>query len=269
MSWMKAVPISFRYLRFRFTARSPYRIHSHLLYTIVEDMRANRQALHLQHAYITYLHMASRCHEPVHNTGGTHPHRAGELSFAEYVRRVRLRYREWVALYTLCRYSLAPLTVELGTGAGTSTLALALALQDSNFRLVSVDASCHLQCIVSRLIGRVTHSRVEFVCADFREYLSRLTAQPPERLFAFVDGSHTYVDTVTVVGTLADWCLPESLVVVHDIHWSAEMEQAWQELTALKRVSLAVDMFYMGVLFVGFRVSKQVLRVNPWGPLMG
>jgi predicted O-methyltransferase YrrM len=40
-----------------------------------------------------------------------------------------------------------------------------------------------------------------------------------------------------------------SILVFDDIHWSAEMEQAWAQISAHPRVTLSIDLFFIGVVF--------------------
>jgi hypothetical protein len=41
----------------------------------------------------------------------------------------------------------------------------------------------------------------------------------------------------------------ESIVILDDIHWSSEMEQAWETIKLDKDISLSIDLYRMGILF--------------------
>ena len=48
---------------------------------------------------------------------------------------------------------------------------------------------------------------------------------------------------------LADKVVEKSVIVVDDIHHSAEMERAWQEICADERVTSTMDLYQMGLVF--------------------
>ena len=47
------------------------------------------------------------------------------------------------------------------------------------------------------------------------------------------------------------------MIVLGDIHWSAEMEQAWKQIQAHPRVQLTLDLFDVGLVFFNEQPQKQ------------
>jgi hypothetical protein len=49
------------------------------------------------------------------------------------------------------------------------------------------------------------------------------------------------------------------MVVFDDIHWSSEMEQAWSQIIADPRVTMSIDLFFIGLVFFRkeFRVKQD------------
>jgi glycerol kinase len=66
---------------------------------------------------------------------------------------------------------------------------------------------------------------------------------------AFVDANHTYASTRAYVNILLKKMHAKSVLVVDDIHHSAEMERAWQEICADERVTSTMDLYQMGLVF--------------------
>ena len=47
-----------------------------------------------------------------------------------------------------------------------------------------------------------------------------------------------------------EWFDKETILIFDDIHWSAEMEKAWAEIKANPSVTLTIDLFFIGLVFV-------------------
>jgi hypothetical protein len=50
-----------------------------------------------------------------------------------------------------------------------------------------------------------------------------------------------------------------SVMVFDDIHWSADMEEAWEQIRGDKRVMLSIDLFFLGLIFFNpaFKVKQH------------
>ena len=66
---------------------------------------------------------------------------------------------------------------------------------------------------------------------------------------AFIDGNHRREPTENYF----QWLLPnannDSIFVFDDIHWSKEMEQAWNNIKGHAAVRCSVDFFFIGLVF--------------------
>jgi hypothetical protein len=50
-----------------------------------------------------------------------------------------------------------------------------------------------------------------------------------------------------------------SVLIFDDIHWSSDMEEAWQEIKNDERVMLTVDLFFLGIVFfkTDFKIKQH------------
>jgi hypothetical protein len=67
---------------------------------------------------------------------------------------------------------------------------------------------------------------------------------------AYVDGNHRYKPTMQYFNLLLTKSDEHSIFIFDDIHWSSEMEKAWAEIKADTRISLTIDLFYIGIVFL-------------------
>jgi hypothetical protein len=66
---------------------------------------------------------------------------------------------------------------------------------------------------------------------------------------AYIDGNHQYIPTMQYFRDLLKKSDENSFFIFDDIHWSAEMEKAWDEIKQDPAVTLTIDLFYIGLVF--------------------
>ena len=80
---------------------------------------------------------------------------------------------------------------------------------------------------------------------------------------AFIDGNHRKEPTLRYFDTLLAKINNASILIFDDIHWSAEMEEAWEIIKMHSSVTLSIDLFFIGLIFFrnDFKV-KQHFVIN-------
>jgi predicted O-methyltransferase YrrM len=74
--------------------------------------------------------------------------------------------------------------------------------------------------------------------------------------FAFIDGNHRKDPTIKYFEQLLPHTNEYSILIFDDIHWSKEMEAAWEYIKAHEAVTLSIDLFFIGIVF--FRKEQKV-----------
>jgi predicted O-methyltransferase YrrM len=150
-----------------------------------------------------------------------------------------------------------PLTVlELGTSLGLTTAYLAT--PSSRSRVITFEG-CPATAAVARATFASLHLRnVELIEGNLDNTLApTLAALPGPIDFAFFDGNHRYEPTLRYFEQCLIHRTDQSVFVFDDIHWSAEMDRAWEAIKAHPDVVLTIDLFYMGLVFFRKNQPKQ------------
>jgi predicted O-methyltransferase YrrM len=79
---------------------------------------------------------------------------------------------------------------------------------------------------------------------------------------AFIDANHTYEATLAYFDVLASKMHEKSVMVIDDIHHSREMECAWKNICADARVTSAIDLYQMGLVFFDKHYWKRTYRMR-------
>jgi predicted O-methyltransferase YrrM len=137
--------------------------------------------------------------------------------------------------------------LELGTSLGITTAYLAKAAPAA--RVYTLEGSPAIAEQASALFKRLKLHNVVQVTGNFDSTLGSTLKDCKKPDFVFLDGNHRYAPTVAYFETLLPVLHEYSVVVFDDIHWSAGMEQAWDECKSNPAVTLSIDLFFVGVLF--------------------
>lgn len=56
----------------------------------------------------------------------------------------------------------------------------------------------------------------------------------------------------------------KSVFVIDDIYWSPEMKEAWDIIKADERVTVTIDLFYVGLVFFRKGQAKEDFVIKYW-----
>ena len=144
--------------------------------------------------------------------------------------------------------------LELGTSLGITTAYLASAKEGSS--VTTMEGSKTVAAVARQNFGKLNLSNIEMIEGNFDETLSPIVNKLSSIDFAFVDGNHRYEPTVRYYKELRPAMHEYSVLIFDDIHWSKEMEQAWEAIKADDAVTLSIDLFFIGLVF--FRKEQKI-----------
>jgi predicted O-methyltransferase YrrM len=80
--------------------------------------------------------------------------------------------------------------------------------------------------------------------------------------FAYFDANHRFEPTVQYFEDCLPYIQNDSVFIFDDIYWSEGMTRAWEHIKAHPRVTLTVDLFWIGLVFFRTEQVKEdfVLR---------
>ena len=172
---------------------------------------------------------------------------AGERRISDITRYAAKPKRLGQLIFRIARYYQPRTLLELGTSLGVSTAYLAEAAPEA--RLVSIEGASALAGAAAENLWWLGLSNVELRTGNFDELLGPELARLGQVDLAFVDGNHRREPTLRYFHLLAARCSPRSVLIFDDIHWSTEMEEAWESIRQDPRVMLTIDLFFIGLVF--------------------
>lgn len=144
--------------------------------------------------------------------------------------------------------------IELGTSLGVTTAYLATAHPSS--QVITIEGSEAIAEIARNNFQKLQLSNIQSLQGNFDAVLPSVIQQQSSIDLAYVDGNHRYQPTLHYFEQILEKTNSHSILVFDDIHWSQEMERAWEEIKAHPAVQYTIDIFFLG--FVFFRKEFKV-----------
>lgn len=165
----------------------------------------------------------------------------------------RRKYAE--LLFRIANDCQAQNILELGTNLGLTTLHLAKT--DTRAKVVTLEGEPTLHAFAQRLFASEHAHNIYPIKGDIDHTLPTALKNMPTIDLAFFDANHTYDATMRYF----DQCLPHAhahtIFVFDDIHRSADMERAWNEIKTTPQIRVTIDTFQMGIAFFNTDLQKE------------
>ena len=145
--------------------------------------------------------------------------------------------------------------IELGSCFGITTAYLAKAAP--NARVISVERCPETAEIAHENLDKLHIQNLELLVGNFDELFPEVIRNSTELDFVLINGKHPK----EAILNYFQWCLPKlserSIMIFDDIHRSKEMNEAWEHIKSHPEVSVTIDLFQIGLVFVRKAQAKE------------
>lgn len=142
--------------------------------------------------------------------------------------------------------------LELGTSLGISTLYQASA---TNFQKFITLEGCPETAAKAKEVFQKNNLNIEILTGEFDANLKSALESLGEIDYVYFDGNHREAPTLNYFETCLPFAHKDSVFIFDDIHWSEEMESAWEKIKSDPRVRLSIDVYNFGLVF--FREEQK------------
>lgn len=150
-------------------------------------------------------------------------------------------------LYRLAAYYKYKRILEMGTSLGVTTSYFAAV--PGIEQVVTMEGASAVADVAQRHFDEFGLGQVLLVKGGFDDKLEDALAGLGKVDLAFVDGNHRLEPTLHYFESILPCTHEYSCIVFDDIHWSEEMEAAWGRISKDHRVTLSIDLFFIGLVF--------------------
>lgn len=184
-------------------------------------------------------------------------------------------------LFRMVRYFQPNSILEIGTSLGLATSALSLG--NKNSELITLEGCPNTIAVAEKMFQvasfKLPSNNVNFITTEFTSFLNNLKLDPSlkselakqtlnknkQQIFDLIyfDGNHSQKATLDYFELLLPTITNDSVWIFDDIHWSEEMENAWEIIKNHPKVKVTIDTFQWGIVFFRAEQEKEhfVIRV--------
>jgi predicted O-methyltransferase YrrM len=231
-------------------ARGRYRIHSPFVYELLEDLIRDRSPRPLYapiEERVKELRKDERWIEVKDLGAGSKWSGSKKRRVRDIARRSGSSKRFGRLLFRLAERYANGHALELGTSLGVGTMYLS---GGSRGTVHSIEACPNSAAIAEENLDAIGADNAELHTGSFEEELQGVLEGIPRLDLMRIDGDHRGRAMLDYLEQGMEKAHNDTLFILDDIHWSRSMEEAWEEAKRDERVTLTLDLYQAGLLFI-------------------
>lgn len=158
-------------------------------------------------------------------------------------------------LFRVTNYFQPSTILEIGTSLGLATSALALG--DPKAKVVTIEGCPNTANVAQNQLADFDCKNVESVISEFESFLISENIQATNYNLIYFDGNHSKKATLAYFDLLLSTIDNDSVWIFDDIHWSEDMEEAWEIIKNHPQVKVTIDTFQWGFVFFRREQPKE------------
>lgn len=164
-------------------------------------------------------------------------------------------------LFRIVNYFQPETNLEIGTSLGLATVALSKG--NKNGSIITLEGCPETATVALNQFKEFQLKNIDIVIGEFQGFLSSKQLSNYNFSLIYFDGNHSKNATLVYFEKLLPTTTNESVWVFDDIHWSQEMEEAWELIKKHPKVTVTIDTFQWGFVFFRRKQAKEhfIIRV--------
>ena len=192
---------------------------------------------------------------------GSRVFKSNKRQIAQIARTAGISPKRAQLLFRIVNYFKPDSILEIGTSLGLATSALSLG--NSKASIITLEGCPETAKQAQLQLQKFNCNNVESVVTEFKNYLEICNLKSAICNLIYFDGNHSKKATLEYFQLLLPTITNETVWIFDDIHWSAEMEEAWEIIKNHPKVTVSIDTFQWGLIFFRYEQPKQhfIIRV--------
>ena len=250
------------YLNFLWNSKNEHGVHSPFVFNLVTKCFYDKKQYPEYAILKNYRNSLLKNNNTIEVTNfgaGSKVFKSNKRQIAKITKTAGISPKRAKLLFRITHFFQPVTILEIGTSLGLATAALSLGNKTS--QITSLEGcpntinQCQLQ-LQSRSFG-TTFNNIECINTEFSSYLKNFQIPTSNFQLIYFDGNHSKQATLEYFELLLPTVTNETIWIFDDIHWSAEMEEAWETIKNNPKVTVTIDTFQWGIVFFRSEQEKE------------
>ena len=254
------------YLKFLFHSKNEHGVHSPFVFDLVTKCfydATKYQEYEVLKSYRKSLLENKNTIEVTDFGAGSRVFKSNTREISKIAQTAGITPKNAELLFRIVRYFQPKSILEIGTSLGLATSALSLA--NENTKIITLEGCPNTMATAKKMFQvssfKFLNNAVDFVNTEFNLFFENLKPQIFD--LVYFDGNHSKKATLEYFEALLPTISNDSVWIFDDIHWSADMEEAWEIIKNHPKVSVTIDTFQWGIVFFRTEQEKEHFIINP------
>ncbi|MGL2993667.1 O-methyltransferase [Flavobacterium sp. TSSA_36] len=251
------------YLRFLWQSKNEHGVHSPFVFSLVTQcfydkkkkpeyvlLKKYRKALYENKNTITVTDFGA----------GSRVFKSNKRQISRIAKTAGISSKRAELLFRITHYFQPKSMLEMGTSLGLATSPLALG--NPKAKLTTLEGCPETSKIARDQLQKSNFENVTIIPTQFESFF---TSDQLDTNYDFIyfDGNHSKEATLHYFEHLLPTVNNETVWIFDDIHWSAEMEEAWKIIQRHPKVTVTIDTFQWGMVFFRREQAKEhfIIRI--------
>ncbi|MGQ7944867.1 O-methyltransferase [Flavobacterium sp. WC2509] len=246
------------YIKFLWHSKNEHAVHSPFVFTLITKCfydKKSKSEYTILKEYRNSLLENKNTIEVTDFGAGSRVFKSNTRQIAQIAKTAGISPKRAELLFRLVNYFQTESILEIGTSLGLATSALSLGNPKAS--IVTLEGCPETAKQAQLQFQKFNFNNVESVITEFNNYFKNHQLSTTNHQLIYFDGNHSKKATLDYFELLLPTITNETVWIFDDIHWSADMEEAWEIIKKHPKVTVSIDTFQWGLVFFRYEQPKQ------------
>lgn len=252
------------YIKFLFNSKNEHGVHSPFVYDLVTKCfhdKTNYPEYEVLKNYRKSLLENKNTIEVTDFGAGSRVFNSNTREVSKIAKTAGITSKNGEFLFRIVRYFQPEQILEIGTSLGLATSALSIG--NPKAKITTLEGCPNTMNEAQAQLQKFNFKNVDCINTEFSSYLKSFDFQLSPFDLIYFDGNHSKKATLEYFELLLSTATNDSVWIFDDIHWSADMEEAWEVIKNHQQVTVTIDTFQWGIVFFRKEQKKEHSIINP------
>ena len=251
------------YLKFIFKSTNQHGVHSPFVYDLITKCFYTKKNILNSNQLKSYKNNLLKNKEKIEVTdfgAGSKVFKNNTRAINRIAKHAGISPKRANLLSKITEYFKPNTVLEIGTSLGIGTAALHIG--NPKAKVTTLEGCKKTAEVAKKQFEHFSFQNIDLITGEFSKTLPTLKFENSLDMVYF-DGNHQKEATLKYFHHCLRFINNNSVFIFDDIHWSKEMETAWDEIKKHPQVKVTIDTFQWGIIFFRKEQEKEhfIIRV--------